>query len=96
MAEGDTKATIAARVKVWLTAAEWETIKAVVNHGAFIPRESTRKVLMGYQYTLHQQRKRLLQEKSEIRKRRESVSAASKALREERNNASYTNNERHH
>jgi hypothetical protein len=37
-----------------------------------------------------------MQEKSEIRKRRESVNAASKAFRAERNNVSYTNNSRHH
>jgi hypothetical protein len=55
MTEGETKETVAARVKVWLTSAEWETIKAAANHGAVIPPESTREVLMGYQYALHQQ-----------------------------------------
>jgi hypothetical protein len=45
MAEGETKATVAARVKVWLTIAEWETIKAAFNHGAVIPPESTREVI---------------------------------------------------
>jgi hypothetical protein len=37
-----------------------------------------------------------MQEKSKIRKRQESVSAASKASRAKHNNASYTNNDRHH
>jgi hypothetical protein len=49
MAEGEIEATIIARVKVWLTAAEWETIKAAINRGAIIPPESTREVLIGYQ-----------------------------------------------
>jgi hypothetical protein len=38
----------------------------------------------------------LEKEKSEIRKRRELVSAASKAFHVERSNTSYTNSERHH
>jgi hypothetical protein len=91
MAEGETEATITAREKVHLTAAEWGTIKAVVNHGVVIPPNSTREVLIGYQYALHQQRKRMLQEKREIQRRCESISAASKILRDERSNASYTN-----
>jgi hypothetical protein len=96
MAEGETEATITAREKVHLTAAEWGTINAVVNHGAVIPPNSTREVLIGYQYALHQQRKRMLQEKREIQRRRESICAASKILRDERSNASYTNGGRHH
>jgi hypothetical protein len=66
IAEGETEATVVVRVKVRLTTAKWETIKAAVNHGAVIPPESTREVLMGYQYALHRQGKRLLQEISEI------------------------------
>jgi hypothetical protein len=61
MVEGEIKATAVARVKVHLTAPEWETIKATVNHGVVILPNSTREVLMGYQYALHQQRKHLLQ-----------------------------------
>jgi hypothetical protein len=38
----------------------------------------------------------LEKEKSEIRKRRESISAARKAFHAERSNASYTNNGMHH
>jgi hypothetical protein len=52
MEEGETKVAIAAREKVRLTIAKWETIKAAVNHGAVIPLESTREVLIGYQYPL--------------------------------------------
>jgi hypothetical protein len=54
MTEGETEEPVIARVKVWLTSAEWETIKAVVNHGTVIPPESTREVLMGYQCALQQ------------------------------------------
>jgi hypothetical protein len=36
MAEGDTKQTVAARVKVQLTTAEWDSIKAAITTGAAI------------------------------------------------------------
>jgi hypothetical protein len=47
MAEGDTKETIAAKVKVQLTTAEWETIRAAVNNGATIPIDARREVFLG-------------------------------------------------
>jgi hypothetical protein len=55
-------------------------IKVAVNHNAVIPENSRMEVLMGYQYALHQQNKQLLWEKSEIRRRCESASAASRIL----------------
>jgi hypothetical protein len=58
-AEGETEATVATREKVHLTAAEWEIIEAAINHGTVISPNSTREVLMGYQYALHQQKMRL-------------------------------------
>jgi hypothetical protein len=58
--EGETKEIIAAREKVHLTAAKWETIKAAINHGEVILLNSTREVLMEYKYALHQQKKHLL------------------------------------
>jgi hypothetical protein len=59
-------------------------IKAEVIHGVVIPANSMREVLIGYQYALHQQKKQLLWEKSEIRRQHESTSEASRILREER------------
>jgi hypothetical protein len=59
-AEGETESAIATREKVHLTSAEWQTIKAAFNHNAVIPPDSTREVLMGYRYALHQQKKHLL------------------------------------
>jgi hypothetical protein len=63
-------------------------IKAAVNHGAAIPAYSRREVLMGYQYALHQQKKQLLRERSEIRRRHGSASMISKVSQEEHSNAS--------
>jgi hypothetical protein len=48
-------------------------IKAAVNHDAAILADSRREVLMGYQYALHQQKKQLIQERNEIRRRHESA-----------------------
>jgi hypothetical protein len=53
MAKGDTKETMAARIKVQLTTAEWDTIKATINTGADIPVNARREVLLGYHYALH-------------------------------------------
>jgi hypothetical protein len=83
------------RAKVWLTADEWKTIKAAVDNGAAIPIDASKEVLLGYHYTLHRQSKQLEKETSEIRRRRESVSVASKAIHEARSNASHTNSGRH-
>jgi hypothetical protein len=47
MAEGDTRETMARRVKVQLTTAEWDTIKATINNRADIPINARREVLLG-------------------------------------------------
>jgi hypothetical protein len=41
-------------------------IMTAVNHGTDVPADSRREVLMGYQYTLHQRRKKLRQERDMI------------------------------
>jgi hypothetical protein len=95
IAEGDTANFMANRAKIGLTIAKWETIKAAVYNGAAIPIDARREVLLGYHYSLHRQSQQLEREKSEIRKRRESVSAASKAFHAARNNASHKNSGGH-
>jgi hypothetical protein len=74
-------------VKIQLLANEWNTIKAAINNGTTIPVDTSKEVLQGYHCSLHRQARQLAKEKSEIRKRRESVSAASKAMHEARSNA---------
>jgi hypothetical protein len=83
-------------VKVQLIVLEWETIRAAVNNNAAIPIDARRYVLLGYHYALHRQSQQLEKDKSKIRKRQESVSAASIAFHAERSNTSYTNSGRHH
>jgi hypothetical protein len=38
---------------------------SVINHGTEVPANSRREVLMGYQYALHQHRKKWREEKDE-------------------------------
>jgi hypothetical protein len=95
LAEGDTAESLANRVKVRLSAEEWNTIKAAVEHGIAIPTDASQNLLLGYHYALRKQSKELEKERSEIRRRRDSAIKASAALRVERSNASYTNRRRH-
>jgi hypothetical protein len=91
LAEGDTAHSLANRAKIQLSAEDWNTIKAAIEHGTAIPADASKEVLLGYHYTLRRQSRQLAKERSEIQKRRDSAIAASAALREARSNASYTN-----
>jgi hypothetical protein len=39
--------------KVHVSAREWRMIMSAINHGTYVPADSRREVLMGYQYALH-------------------------------------------
>jgi hypothetical protein len=95
LAEGDTADSLANRAKIRLSAEDWNTIKADIKHGAAIPVDASKEVFLGYHSALQRQSRQLAKERREIRKRKDSAIAASTALREARNNASYTNNRRH-
>jgi hypothetical protein len=49
--------------KVHVLAGEWRIIMLAINHGTEVPKGSRREVLMGYQYALHQHRKKLREER---------------------------------
>jgi hypothetical protein len=66
LAEGDTADSLANREKIRLSAEEWNTIKAVVEHGVAIPTDASKNVLLGYHYALRKQSKQLARERSEI------------------------------
>jgi hypothetical protein len=55
------EATIATREKNRLIAIEWTTIRAAINGTTHIPLDASREVLMGYQYALYRQGRRLQQ-----------------------------------
>jgi hypothetical protein len=84
------------REKVYVSAGEWKMIKSAVNHGMTVPADSRREVLMGYQYALHQHKKQLLHEESELRRNYESNNAANKTQWEEHSDTSQTSEERHY
>jgi hypothetical protein len=49
--------------KIHVSAREWRIIMLAVNHGTEVPEGSRREVLMGYQYALHQHKKKLREER---------------------------------
>jgi hypothetical protein len=53
LAEGDTAEYLTTRAKIRLTADEWNTIKAAIEHGTTIPVDTSKEVLQGYHYALH-------------------------------------------
>jgi hypothetical protein len=69
---------------------------SAINHGTRIPTDSRREVLMGYQYALHQHKKKLLEEKSDLRRSQENNSASSRSHWEEYSEMSESSKERHH
>jgi hypothetical protein len=52
---------------------------SAINHNTEVPANSRREVLMGYQYALHQHKKKLREEKDEIRRSQENNSVSSGA-----------------
>jgi hypothetical protein len=95
LAEGDTADSLTNREKIRLSADKWNTIKAAIEHGAAIPVDASKEVLLGYHYALQRQSRQLAKERSKIWKRRDSAIAASTALHEARNNASHMNSKSH-
>jgi hypothetical protein len=49
--------------KIHVSTEEWRIIMSAINHDTEVPANSRREVLMGYQYALHQHKKRLRKEK---------------------------------
>jgi hypothetical protein len=68
---------------------------SAINHGTEVPTNSRREVLMGYQYALHQRRKKLREEKDEFRRIQENNSVSSGAYWDEYSDASESSREKH-
>jgi hypothetical protein len=81
--------------KIHVSVGEWRIIMSAINHGTEVPANSRREVLMGYQYALHQHKKKLLAEKSELKKSQESYSASSRSYWSEYGETSDSSKERH-
>jgi hypothetical protein len=81
--------------KVHVSAEEWRMIMTTVNRRTDVPADSRREVLMGYQYMLHQRRKKTREEKDMFMRSRGDDSISSKEYWNEYSNASESNMERH-
>jgi hypothetical protein len=55
--------------KIYVSTGEWRIIISAINHDMEVPANSRREVLMGYQYALHQHKKKSREEKSELKKK---------------------------
>jgi hypothetical protein len=70
-------------------------IMTAVNHGTDVPADSRREVLMGYQYALHQCKKKLRQERDMIMRIPDYNSTPSEGYWSEYTNSSESSMERH-
>jgi hypothetical protein len=81
--------------KVHVSAGEWRMIMTTVNHVTDIPANSRREVLMGYQYALHQRRKKLRKERDMIMRSLDYNSTPSEGYWSEYTNSLESSMERH-
>jgi hypothetical protein len=81
--------------KIHVSTGEWRIIVSAINHDIEVPANSRREVLMGYQYALHQHKKKLREEKDEIKRSQENNSVSSGAYWDEYSEASDSSRERH-
>jgi hypothetical protein len=81
--------------KVHVSAGEWRMIMTVINHGTDVPADSRREVLMGYQYMLHQRKKKLRQERDMIMRSPDYNNTPSEGYWSEYSNSSESSMERH-
>jgi hypothetical protein len=81
--------------KVHVSAGEWRMIMSAINHGTDVPADSRREVLMGYQYALHQRRKKLREERDMIMRSPYYNSISSRGYWDEYRDSSESSMERH-
>jgi hypothetical protein len=81
--------------KVHVLTGEWRMIMTAVNHRTDVPANLRREVLMGYQYTLHQRRKKLREERDMFMRSQGDDSMSSKEHWDEYSDASESSMERH-
>jgi hypothetical protein len=79
--------------KVHVSAGEWRMIMSAINHGTDVPADSRREVLMGYQYALHQRRRKMREEKYMFMRSQDNNSASSGRCWDEYSDASESSTE---
>jgi hypothetical protein len=70
-------------------------IMTAINHGTDVPAYSRREVLIGYQYTLHQHKKKLREDRDMFMRSRCDNSTSSGGYWDEYSDASESSRERH-
>jgi hypothetical protein len=81
--------------KVHVSAGEWRMIMTAINHGTDVPADSRREFLLGYQYALHQHRKKLRQERDTFLRSPDYNSTPSEGYWSKYSNSSESSMERH-
>jgi hypothetical protein len=81
--------------KIHVSTGEWRIIMSAIHDSTEVPANSRREVMMGYQYALHQHRKKLREEKDEFKRSQENNSVSSGAYWDEYSDASESSEERH-
>jgi hypothetical protein len=81
--------------KIHVSTGEWRIIISAINHGTEVPADSRKEVLMGYQYALHQHRKKLREEKNIFMRSRDNDSTSNEGYWEEYSDVSESSIERH-
>jgi hypothetical protein len=81
--------------KIHVSTGEWRIIMLAINHGTEVPADSRREVLMGYQYALHQRRKKLREEKDKFMRSQENNNVSSGRYWDEYSDTSESSIERH-
>jgi hypothetical protein len=81
--------------KIHVSTREWRIIMSTINHSTEVPADSRREVLMGYQYALHQHKKKLREERDMFMRSRGDDSTSSGGYWDEYSDASESSMERH-
>jgi hypothetical protein len=81
--------------KIHVSTGEWRIIMSAVNHGTEVPKDSRREVLMGYQYALHQHKKKLREERDTFMRSRDNNSTSCEEYWDNYSNDSEYSRERH-
>jgi hypothetical protein len=81
--------------KIHVSTGEWRVIMSTINHATEVPTDLRREVLMGYQYALHQRRKKLREERDMFMRSRDNISTSSGGYWDEYSDASGSSIERH-
>jgi hypothetical protein len=81
--------------KIHVSTREWRIIMSAINHGTKVPADSRRKVLMGYQYVLHQHKKKLREERDMFMRSQDDNSTSSGGYWDEYSDAAECSMERH-